>query len=81
MKIGFAGLSHLGIITSIASAAKGCNVVAYGDYVELKKINSNKINITEPKLNELYFKHKKKINFTNRIKDLEKSDIIYLKAK
>ena len=55
MKIGFAGLSHLGIITSIASAAKGCNVVAYGDYVELKKINSNKINITEPKLNELYF--------------------------
>ena len=45
MKIGFAGLSHLGIITSIVSAAKGCNVIAYGDYFELKKINSNKINI------------------------------------
>ena len=78
MKIGFAGLSHLGIIASVVSAAKGCNVIAYGDYFELKKINSNKINITEPKLNELYFKNKKKIKFTNCIKDLEKTDIIYI---
>ena len=78
MKIGFAGLSHLGIIASVVSAAKGCNVIAYGDYLELKKINSNKIDITEPKLNELYFKNKKKIKFTNRIKDLEKTDIIYI---
>ena len=61
MKIGFAGLSHLGIITSIVSAAKGCNVIAYGDYFELKRINSKKINITEPKLYELYFKNKKKL--------------------
>ena len=59
MKIGFAGLSHLGIIASVVSAAKGCNVIAYGDYFELKKINLNKIDITEPKLNELYFKNKK----------------------
>ena len=78
MKIGFAGLSHLGIIASVVSAAKGCNVIAYGDYFELKKINLNKIDITEPKLNELYFKNKKKIKFTNRIKDLEKTDIIYI---
>ena len=78
MIIGFAGLSHLGIITSIVSAAKGCNVIAYGDYFELKRINSKKINITEPKLNELYFKNKKKIKFTNCIKDLEKTDIIYI---
>ena len=78
MKIGFAGLGHLGIISSVVSAAKGCNVVAYGDYFELKNINSDKINIIEPKLNELYLKHKKKIKFTNHIKDLEQSDIIYI---
>ena len=75
MKIGFAGLGHLGIISSVVSAAKGCNVIAYGDYFELKNINSDKINIVEPKLNELYLKHKKKIKFTNHIKDLEQSDI------
>ena len=78
MKIGFAGLGHLGIISSVVSATKGCNVVAYGDYFELKNINSDKINIVEPKLNELYLKHKKKIKFTNHIKDLEQSDIIYI---
>ena len=78
MKIGFAGLSHLGVISSLVAAAKGCNVTAYGDSSELKKINSNKINISEPKLNNFYLKYKKKIKFTNQINDLKNSDIIYI---
>ena len=28
-KIGFAGMSHLGLVSSIATAAKGFNVVSY----------------------------------------------------
>ena len=78
MKIGFVGLSHLGIVNTVVAASKDNNIIAYGDQFELKKINAQRINIKEPNLNNLYFKHKKKIIFTNCIKDLEKSDIIYI---
>ena len=78
MKIGFVGLSHLGIVNTVVAASKGNSIIAYGDQFELKKINSQRINISEPNLNNFYFKHKKNIIFTNRIKDLAKSDIIYI---
>ena len=29
--IGFAGLSHLGLVSAIATAAKGLDVIAYGE--------------------------------------------------
>ena len=47
MKIGFAGMSHLGVVTSTATAAKGFDVVAYGEPAT----------ISEPGLPELLAKH------------------------
>ena len=59
MKIGFVGLSHLGIVSAVVAASKGNSIIAYGDQFELKKIGSKRININEPNLNSFYFKYKK----------------------
>ena len=38
MIIGFVGLGHLGLISSIVAASKSCKVIAYGNKSELSKI-------------------------------------------
>ena len=47
-KVGFIGLTHLGIVTSIAFSKKKINVVAYD--TNIKKITDGKvlINVKEP---------------------------------
>ena len=62
MKIGFAGLSHLGIISSIVAASKGFNVIAY-DRDENRVFNLNKglSEYTEPKLKNYLKSYKKKL--------------------
>ena len=78
MIIGFVGLGHLGLISSIVATSKSCKVIAYGNKSELSKIEDKKININEPKLSQLYKKNKKKIKFTNKLNDLKRTDFIYI---
>jgi UDPglucose 6-dehydrogenase len=79
LTIGFAGLSHLGLTHSIGSAEKGFNVIAYdNDEKIITELSSKRINIEEPYLNKLLDKNKKKITFTNEIKNLVNCDIVYI---
>ena len=51
--IGFAGLSHLGIVSSIAAAAKGFDVVAFDPDADLiANLRENKLPVFEPDLDE-----------------------------
>ena len=79
MKIGFAGLSHLGIISSIVAASKGFNVIAY-DRDENRVFNLNKglSEYTEPKLKNYLKSYKKKIIYTSDLKKLSECDIVYI---
>ena len=55
--IGFVGLSHLGLVTSIAFSLKKINVVAYDE--NLKNVfKKNKIIIKEPGLQKSIDKNK-----------------------
>ena len=79
MKIGYMGMSHLGLVSSICSASFCKKVICFD--LSLKKINELKkglINIKEKKLNEKLKKNNKKIFFTDNIKKLKKCDFIYL---
>ena len=61
MKIGFAGMSHLGIVSSAAAAAKGFEVVTFGEPIA----------ISEPGLPELQAKYP-----VRRVTDLRDCDLI-----
>lgn len=76
--IGFAGLSHLGIVSSIATAAKGFEVVAYGEDVALtERLNSGQPPFFEPELAELLTANQSRINFTADATRLSHCEIIY----
>ena len=76
--IGFAGLSHLGIVSSIATAAKGFEVIAYGETAALcDRLNEGKIPFFEPELEELLASNKQRIHFTADASELSRCEVIY----
>ena len=79
MYIGYIGLSHLGLVSSVTSAQKGFHTICYdNNYKLIEKIKNHKIAIVEPKLVNLIKKNKKKLIYTDDPKYLNKCDIIYL---
>ena len=79
MKLGFIGLSHLGLCYLAASAVKKCNIVGYTKNTEtLNLLSQFKIPINEPNLIEIIRKNKKRIKFTDDISSLNNVDIIFI---
>jgi len=77
--IGFAGLTHLGIISSVAAAAKGYHVIGFHDDTELiSKLNKADFPVQEPQLNELFLKNREQITFSADVEDLSKCQIVYV---
>lgn len=76
--IGFAGLSHLGIVSSVVAASKGFDVVAYDGRQELcDALSAGQPPILEPGLNELLAAAQHRIRFTARAGDLAAADVVY----
>ena len=79
ISIGFAGLTHLGIISLVAAADKGFNIIAFDQNKNLiKDLKKNILKISEPDLKKYLKKNIDKIYFTSDVKELEKSNFIYL---
>ena len=77
--IGFAGLTHLGLNSAVASAARGFQVVGYhDDAVLVKQLTIGKPHVIEPGLSELLNKHQKSISFTTESDSLAECDIVYI---
>ena len=79
-KIGFIGISHLGIISSIASAQKGNEILCFDKMFIKDKINPSLLikQFYEPGLNTFFEKNKKNIYFTDRISSFSDCKIIYI---
>jgi UDPglucose 6-dehydrogenase len=79
LKIGFFGLSHLGIITSAGLSSKGFETVCFDNNTSLINLLKNgKSNILEPGLNQILESNGKLQMFTDEIKDLELCELIYI---
>ena len=79
LKIGFAGLTHLGLVCSVVTASKGFSVVSYdNDVQKINRLKNNEVNIKETGLKSLLFKNKSKITFTSSHKNLLECNIIYI---
>ena len=79
MNIGFIGMTHLGIVSSISAAEKNFNVICYdNDRLKIDKLKRSIFEIDEPKLSYYYKKNIKKIQFTKDLKDLNSTSLVYL---
>jgi UDPglucose 6-dehydrogenase len=77
--IGFAGLSHLGIVSSAVAADLGFDTVAYDSDASLcSHLTAGEPPIQEPGLAELLAKVTGKIDYTSSAKDLDRCDLLYL---
>src|SRR5271170_5391950 len=77
--IGFAGLSHLGIVYSGASAARGFRVVAFDDRPGLAPDLSNgRFPIVEPGLVELCHEHGERLRYTSEARQLAQCRLIFV---
>ena len=77
-KVGFIGMSHLGINCLAATSEKNFSVIGFDfNKRKIEKLNSYKFDIFEPKLNSILKKNKKKIYFTDQIDKLKNCKLIY----
>jgi len=75
--IGFAGLSHLGIVSSIAAASKGCEIVAHDpDPALCGRLSNGHLPILEPDLPDLLAANRSRIRFTSDATALSKCELI-----
>jgi UDPglucose 6-dehydrogenase len=77
--IGFAGMTHLGLVSGIAAAEKGFDVVCYDpDAARIGAIAAGKLPVSEPRLDELREKNQRRLKFTAAARDLAACDVVYV---
>lgn len=75
--IGFAGMSHLGIVSSIAVASKGFDVVSYdADRQLTAELSSRKLRIHEPELDDLLRDNASRMMFTSDAGQLGRCSVV-----
>ncbi len=76
--IGLIGMSHLGINTSVAFAARGFEVLGFDPNQTLTSdLNKFTYPIFEPGLEGLHREHKQQIRFSSNAQDLQDCDLVY----
>lgn len=76
--IGFVGLSHLGLNYSLATAAKGFDVVAYDpDAALVRQLQAGVFPIEEPGFTQLFAQHRGRLRYTSDLAALARCDVVF----
>lgn len=76
--IGFVGLSHLGIVHGLATAAKGFDVVGFDrDAALCERLGQGQFPVSEPGLEELFTANRARLNFTAEVSALAKCRVVF----
>src|SRR5919106_3619379 len=76
--IGFVGLSHLGLNYSLATAAKGFDVLAYdSDGTLATRCAAGEFPIDEPGFDELFAQYRARIHYTSDETALAKCELVF----
>ena len=79
--IGIAGMTHLGINTAVATAARGFSVLGYdADAALVGRLRAHQMPVIEPQLDELLAAHAERVDFTAEAGELRRCDIVYIAA-
>jgi UDPglucose 6-dehydrogenase len=77
--VGFAGLTHLGLVSALAVASKGFRVVGYDtDAARVRDIAAGRLPVVEPGLDALARGCAQRISFSSQVKDLGACDLVYI---
>ena len=79
--VGFAGMTHLGINSAAASAARGFDTVCFdADAALIARLASGALPVVEPELPETLKQHAARIRYSADARDLERCDVVYIAA-
>ena len=79
--VGFAGMTHLGIVSAAAAAARGFTVRGYDpDESVAERLRRHDLPINEPGLDELLAANRDRLAVTAAARDLARCDIVYIAA-
>src|SRR5476649_1701348 len=78
-KIGYAGMTHLGLCSAIAAASKGFTTLGFDPNAELVgKLEVGKLPVTEPDLDNLLRDNRARMSFSADASKLRDCDVIYV---
>jgi UDPglucose 6-dehydrogenase len=77
--IGFAGMTHLGLVSGIAAAEKGFRVICFdSDAARIALISQGSLPISEPQLDKLVSDNSDRLTFTHNVAGLAQCDVVYV---
>jgi len=77
--VGFAGMTHLGLVSGVSPSEKGFSLVCFDPNTDLiAALNKGVLPVSEPQLNELVAKNASRLRFTSESIDLKSCDVIYV---
>src|SRR4051812_20779653 len=77
--IGFAGMTHLGLKSAVASAERGFDVICFDpDQARIAALNDGRLPVVEPELPEMFARRRVQLNFTADAGSLQACDVIYV---
>ena len=77
--IGFAGMTHLGLVSSVTSAEKGFKVVCFDpDQERIEALHGQEPSVLEPDLPELLNKNQERLTFTESVGDLSECHVVFI---
>jgi UDPglucose 6-dehydrogenase len=76
--VGFAGMTHLGLISAVAAANAGFEVVGFGESDVVAAIERGALPVLEPELPETIARNRSRLAFTSHDADFSRCDLIYV---
>jgi UDPglucose 6-dehydrogenase len=77
--IGFAGMTHLGLNSAVASAERGFDVICFDpDPTRIDALNGGRLPVVEPDLPEMFGRRRAQLRFTADASVLKTCDVIYV---
>lgn len=77
--IGFAGMTHLGLVSGVCAAEKGFEVVGFDtDPERIARLEQGELPVSEPQLAELLRNNSQRISFSSAPASLGRCDVIYV---
>lgn len=79
--VGFAGLTHLGLVSAVAAAARGCQAIGYhADDALIAALERGELPMVEPGLLELLGGNRDRLSFSADPAALSRCDVVYVAA-
>ena len=77
--IGFAGMTHLGLVHAVAFAEKGFSVVCYDEQIALiQELKAHQLPVNEPQLDDLVVQNRTRLQYTSDLTHLKTCDVVFI---